>query len=556
MSGRTGKVRTYRMAHRADLYALRFDPTRRRWLRRSTGMTTEQAALRVAMDWRREGEAIESGEQPATAALRRLSLAEQTEAFLESKRSNPKQLSATHLADTATCLRRVREASGWTRLSDVTLDGIQAVLGRIAESADIAADPKPRRGRRPSGERMSNSRLNHYRAAWKALTRWAHRTGRLDSDPLAAMDRWRTDGHETFVRRALTVEEFGRLMSTALASGVVVEGRGGRERAMAYLVAASTGLRLSECAALKAGYFEFGGEIAAIKLPPAWTKNRKGGRHPILPDAVEELKRWLAGRDGSERPWAWLTEVDAAVMIRADASAAGIEAGKDAAGEPRQLDFHGLRHTYGTWLTTVLGLHPKAAQRLMRHSTMELTMKLYTHIEDSDLARQMGKGVGIGRCAGVARSGSTTDDHARPDVARNRATGEGVGEGEAVAGDGQASGSEGCEPPNEPPPAEPGAERSRWDLNPRITDLQADNDRTLSPLDAGVVRCADDGAAPALRAGDSTEEEEGEEEPEPPVRARGRRRSARERAEAGEAPSSERAIAKLLSGIRLMGVAS
>jgi hypothetical protein len=49
------------------------------------------------------------------------------------------------------------------------------------------------------------------------------------------------------------------------------------------------------------------------------------------------------------------------------------------------LDFHGLRHQYITALTAA-GVHPKTAQTLARHSTIDLTMNCYTHQLRTDVA--------------------------------------------------------------------------------------------------------------------------------------------------------------------------
>ena len=43
-----------------------------------------------------------------------------------------------------------------------------------------------------------------------------------------------------------------------------------------------------------------------------------------------------------------------------------------------KIDFHSLRHTFGT-LLAASGVHPKTAQDLMRHSDINLTMSRYTH---------------------------------------------------------------------------------------------------------------------------------------------------------------------------------
>jgi len=49
----------------------------------------------------------------------------------------------------------------------------------------------------------------------------------------------------------------------------------------------------------------------------------------------------------------------------------------DAAG--RFCDFHALRHTAGS-LLAASGVHPKVAQSIMRHSTIDLTMSRYSHV--------------------------------------------------------------------------------------------------------------------------------------------------------------------------------
>ena len=48
-------------------------------------------------------------------------------------------------------------------------------------------------------------------------------------------------------------------------------------------------------------------------------------------------------------------------------------------GQPtHRANFHALRHTTGSWLSAS-GVHPKVAQQIMRHSTINMTMNIYTH---------------------------------------------------------------------------------------------------------------------------------------------------------------------------------
>lgn len=57
-----------------------------------------------------------------------------------------------------------------------------------------------------------------------------------------------------------------------------------------------------------------------------------------------------------------------------DLAAAGIEK-EDERG--RTLDVHALRHTFGTHLSKA-GVAPRVAQAAMRHSSIHLTMNIYT----------------------------------------------------------------------------------------------------------------------------------------------------------------------------------
>lgn len=52
------------------------------------------------------------------------------------------------------------------------------------------------------------------------------------------------------------------------------------------------------------------------------------------------------------------------------------------------LDFHSLRHTFGTWLVTK-GIDLKQVQMLMRHSDINMTANRYTDISRIPVARTL-----------------------------------------------------------------------------------------------------------------------------------------------------------------------
>jgi integrase len=68
-------------------------------------------------------------------------------------------------------------------------------------------------------------------------------------------------------------------------------------------------------------------------------------------------------------------------MLRRDLKRACI-AYADAAG--RVVDFHALRHTFITSLARA-GVHPLKAKELARHSTITLTMDVYSHVDANEL---------------------------------------------------------------------------------------------------------------------------------------------------------------------------
>jgi len=86
--------------------------------------------------------------------------------------------------------------------------------------------------------------------------------------------------------------------------------------------------------------------------------------------------------------------------MRSDLRAAGIPTDTG-------LCFHSLRHTFCTRLVKS-GCRLKAAQQLMRHSTVELTAKVYTHLGIIDTADAL-QGLSLPKQATEGRATGTDD---------------------------------------------------------------------------------------------------------------------------------------------------
>jgi len=82
---------------------------------------------------------------------------------------------------------------------------------------------------------------------------------------------------------------------------------------------------------------------------------------------------------------------------------------KDVDSPGRVADFHSLRHTTGT-LPAAAGV-PRVAQSLMRHSTVALTMNLYTHPYAEQEADEVGRLPDFARIESKTRRAEVTVLH-------------------------------------------------------------------------------------------------------------------------------------------------
>ena len=150
-----------------------------------------------------------------------------------------------------------------------------------------------------------------------------------------------------------------------------------------------TGLRRGELASLTVGCVELDSATPCATLKASSEKNRKGSEIPLRADLAADLREWLSEReseasdvlaiDGNSpalSPDSPLLNVPKQLVkaLDRDLAVAGIAKIDD---RGRSLDVHALRHTYGTLLSAG-GVAPRTAQAAMRHSSIDLTMNVYT----------------------------------------------------------------------------------------------------------------------------------------------------------------------------------
>ncbi len=148
----------------------------------------------------------------------------------------------------------------------------------------------------------------------------------------------------------------------------------GNARAKLYRLAAETGLRASELRSLRVSSFDF--DSGNVIVDAAYTKNRKQAIIPLRKQTAAIMESYVSGKLPQTEVFNMPHPCSVSRMFRADLKAIDIGTEDDGSGK---LDFHSLRHTFGSMLAAS-GVHPKTAQALMRHSDINLTMSRYTHV--------------------------------------------------------------------------------------------------------------------------------------------------------------------------------
>ncbi len=277
---------------------------------------------------------------------------------------------------------------GWKTLAGINPENFIA----WRETAQVTVGTAKKKG--SNVKSMGARTQNHYLETARAFCLWAIKRKRMASNPLADVQGVETAGQLRRERRALHDEEI-----TALLSAVHPRHQ------LAYRIILSTGLRRDELKQLRWGDVKLNAPMPCIELRAETTKAKRADVLPVRADLAELLKdaRGEAGDD--ERVCRTLPSME---THKRYLMAAGI-AYEDEQG--RRVDFHSLRHTYGTLLAKA-GIAPRVAMSMMRHSDMKLTMNVYTDPRVFDMAGAVEKLPALAAHQVVTGSATGTDGQA------------------------------------------------------------------------------------------------------------------------------------------------
>jgi integrase len=264
----------------------------------------------------------------------------------------------------------------------LTVNRVKAIcVDRFASLADLRTDSAADKLTAFLNTK-SQASANHYLAAFKIFLNWLIVSGKIPDSPLSHVKRNRVTPEAN--RRAATPKEFERLIKATKTAPDWRELTGER-RALLYTVARHTGFRANELCSLTPSSFSFypGRDRlnGHVTLAARNAKNRQCVDQPLPPGLPETLQKALRGLPPHEPIWPGQWQLRAATMLRGDLKRAKVK--YRLAG--RVLDFHSLRVTFITELARA-GVPPSIAQRLARHSDINLTMRSYTQLTAGEVA--------------------------------------------------------------------------------------------------------------------------------------------------------------------------
>ena len=228
-----------------------------KWL--ALKLTDKEAATAKALEFRKEFEAEIAGiilpkkiREGSEAPLRDL-----IEDYISDLKKRVKSSDGKTPKQSRTRLLRLVKECGWGKLADVTTDSFTKWRSKT---------------------KLAPKTLNHFLGEFVTLLNWLTKQGKLLVNPLTNVAKISEKGRETRLRRAFSDSELKRLLAASPPY-----------RAIAYLTAARTGLRLGELASLKWADINFNSKTPHILSRAATAKNSKDSRIPMTIQLEREL---------------------------------------------------------------------------------------------------------------------------------------------------------------------------------------------------------------------------------------------------------------------------
>ncbi len=267
----------------------------------------------------------------------------------------------THVQTSTNRVTALFRVMGTVRLVDLQPEKVQTALAEI-------------------GRTSSPNTARHYLTALRGFVKWCMETDKLLYSPIRGVKRPTIAG-DTFTRRPISIEEFGKLLIATRIRKAKAPIHG-VERARFYEVLANTGFRKGEALSLVPESFALDGDDPFVVVAAAYSKRRRRDEQLVSPDFAASIRPWLATKEPRKPIFAFPRRMGFERIFRGDCKAAGITVRGKKGGEI--LGLHSLRRLAITSVGRAAGL--AVAQTFARHSTPTLTKK-YMDLTSHDLRK-------------------------------------------------------------------------------------------------------------------------------------------------------------------------
>lgn len=352
---------------------------------RITAYTNKRASLKLQENIEQLDACITAGERPDRELS---SWLEQLPETMKKKLVAHNLLSKSSLERSKTITEHLNDFIKYKK-SQVALGAIKekqvgvltSRLNRVIKECSIKylTDMKVTTIERWISETLSNNKLapktiNHHSAGMKQFSNWLFRNNKISDNILISLKKININsGNVTFTRRSLTDEEVSRLINTTKVSEATHNGVKGCERALAYQISLFSGLRYNEVVTLERGDIDL--ENQTIRCRDINSKNGQTTTLPLQDELAAELQKYFTENPRLPKARVFPKMPDKGIdLLKRDLIASHINYDTPEG----RADYHSLRHTFCTRLAKS-GVTPQLAQKMMRHSSIELTTNFYTH---------------------------------------------------------------------------------------------------------------------------------------------------------------------------------
>ena len=287
---------------------------------------------------------------------------------------------AKHRKEADRCLKTIIAECGFQYLKDICQPPVKDFINK----------------KKAAG--LSDRTVNVYVDRLRYFCNWAMRNRLLASSPF--VDFVRLDEQTNRVReaRSLTPDEVDKLPDTTYKRPLQQRKDGGykriktstvkkltllgEERRLAHALMLYTGLRVNETRQLI--WEDVNVKERFVRVRPTTTKNSKPATLPLHSYVTDLLNEWKDRHPDSKQNDRILnvpkSNSSFLKVLNRDLECAGIEKTDDVG---RVVHLHALRHSFASLLARQ-GVHPHVLQRLARHSDIQTTMNVYTHLLHGD----------------------------------------------------------------------------------------------------------------------------------------------------------------------------